>query len=709
MNNLADYNYYDQLKPTFDKIFNLYSFAGLSESSYEQIVISCLEDNHYDEDNLKSPIEFFKPKVIDAIHTFIKEKLATGDITIIKNYIKETFPIKTTYNKALDSLDKLNSFLSAVDYTLSPEEIMTLISDAEPLKESLTAIYNKDQKRISKGDISEYDEETENFLQAYCMQQGILTDIDDEDIEKEFLEAQQDLLQIEGKGDGFEEDTSYQEDKNYIPDSVKCFFKLAGSHPLLDKDKTYELLEKAHTGNKSAQDLLINSNLRLVISIAKKFRGRGLPLEDLFQEGTLGLMTAIERFDCSRETKFSTYAYYWIWQSINRSVEDTGRNVRIPVHAQGEIRKINKVKEKFFDENKREPNITEIAQLVGISEKRVLDLLYASLEPVSINRKVNDDSDTELENFIVMDSDSEYDKIIEEINAHEIIKILTEVGLTPMQMEIMLLRYGVGQDSPLSLETIAKRYGVSRQAINQHEKLAFRKIIKSSKIEQYAQYTDDPDKAIQTLRALREKVADPKYNHKKELKRLQKEGEINMRKSKQDLLTSLNITEEEFTKTLAPRLSPEEFSLLQQRFTDGYGLVTEIPIPKDEYSKIYSTIIPKLRRWISKKDQASIENGSSNKKPVIASVPTETQQPDPIITKLATSDDQTLDDFIKDISDECIAMEERIETKNKKLKQAVELYDKFVRLQQIEADLDGKIATKVGEYAQAKGKVYGKK
>ena len=274
-----------------------------------------------------------------------------------------------------------------------------------------------------------------------------------------------------------------------LDDPVKAYLKEIGQVPLLSAEEEQTLARAARAGDADARRRLSEANLRLVVSVAKRYAGRGLPFLDLIQEGNLGLMKAAEKFEPDRGFKFSTYATWWIRQSITRAIADQGRTIRIPVHLVEHINRVRKTAGELLRKNGREPTAEEIAVRLEMEPDRVRELLQLAQEPVSLDTPVGEEEDAHLEDFI---QDEEAGVPVDEAGRQLLRRELMSVlkSLTPREERVITLRFGLDDGRPRTLEELGKEFNVTRERIRQIEAIALRKLRHPSRAKRLRDYLE---------------------------------------------------------------------------------------------------------------------------------------------------------------------------------------------------------------------------
>lgn len=259
-----------------------------------------------------------------------------------------------------------------------------------------------------------------------------------------------------------------------VTDPVRQYLRDIGKIPLLTASDEIELAKKAEKGEKKSRDKLTSANLRLVVSIAKKYVGRGMSLLDLIEEGNIGLMRAVDKYDWRRGYKFSTYATWWIRQAITRAIADQARTIRIPVHMVETINRFNRTQRKLMQELGREPTPEEVAKTLGIDETKAREIIKVSQEPTSLETPVGDEEDSHLGDFIAdqgLQPDEQATRELLKIHLDEVLD-----SLSPREKRVLQLRFGLEDGKQRTLEEVGKEFGVTRERIRQIEAKAIRKL-----------------------------------------------------------------------------------------------------------------------------------------------------------------------------------------------------------------------------------------
>ena len=318
-----------------------------------------------------------------------------------------------------------------------------------------------------------------------------------------------DVLRMDGKGDLDEElflvDEADLEDEEEIDvehmdlsvpdgisldDPVRMYLKEIGKIPLLSSEDEIELAKEMELGNEEAQKRLAEANLRLVVSIAKRYVGRGMQFLDLIQEGNLGLIKAVEKFDYRKGYKFSTYATWWIRQAITRSIADQARTIRIPVHMVETINRLVRTSRQLLQELGREPTMEEIGKRVDMPAERVAEIMKMSQDPVSLETPVGEEEDSHLGDFIQDDHVTVPQDAAAYTLLHE--QLMEVLGtLTEREQKVLRLRFGLDDGRPRTLEEVGKQFHVTRERIRQIEAKALRKLRHPSRSRKLKDYLDE--------------------------------------------------------------------------------------------------------------------------------------------------------------------------------------------------------------------------
>jgi len=283
---------------------------------------------------------------------------------------------------------------------------------------------------------------------------------------------------------------SLSQDGVDLSDPVKMYLKEIGKVPLLDADKEMELSKRMAEGDERAKKQLVEANLRLVVNIAKKYMGKGLFFLDLIQEGNLGLMKAVSKFDYTKGYKFSTYATWWIRQAITRAIADQARTIRIPVHMVETIHKVTKVSRRMLQEQGREVSDEEIAKEMNMSADKVREIMKIAQDPISLETPIGEEEDSHIGDFI---EDRETPSPADAASYVLLREQLNEVlhTLTPREENVLKLRFGLEDGRTRTLEEVGQQFDITRERIRQIESKALRKLRHPSRYKKLKDYLDN--------------------------------------------------------------------------------------------------------------------------------------------------------------------------------------------------------------------------
>ena len=407
--------------------------------------------------------------------------------------LKETK--KTTKKKADEAVaakkPKKSKKEEATQPELSEEEQARIIQEKFMEKcRGILAIARKKKNVLDYKEIMDYfqdtDYEADKMEKVFEFLEGCNIDVkmndDDEDVEDDIILSDEDDIDIE------KIDLSVP-DGIGLEDPVRMYLKEIGKVPLLSAEEEIEYAQRMEEGDEEAKKRLAEANLRLVVSIAKRYVGRGMQFLDLIQEGNLGLIKAVEKFDYRKGYKFSTYATWWIRQAITRAIADQARTIRIPVHMVETINKLVRVQRQLLQELGREPSPEEIAETMDIPVERVREIQKISQEPVSLETPIGEEEDSHLGDFIQDDNVP----VPAEAAASTLLKEqLVEVlgTLTDREQKVLRLRFGMDDGRARTLEEVGKEFNVTRERIRQIEAKALRKLRHPSRSRKLKDYLD---------------------------------------------------------------------------------------------------------------------------------------------------------------------------------------------------------------------------
>ena len=500
---------------------------------------------------------------------------------VINNLVNKEFKNCKSYNDSIKNLETIEKIFKKLNYIPNPDIIMRLIDENLLLSETIKIIVNKDLDIITKGEINKiFDNDTIILIiESYCMMNNIKIQESEEDNEE------------------FEENIINYEGENI--DIVKLYLNEISRRKLLTLDEEIKLTKRIKDGDEEAKKIFIESNLRLVVSVARKHLNQGLSFLDLIQEGNIGLMKAVDKFDSSKGYRFSTYATWWIRQGITRAISNKSRNVRIPVYLHRRINKFNKVAKELEMKYGREAKIEEIANELKISVKYAQEIYQYKNDSISINLLVGDDKDNELGNIISSKNIGPDEQAMTDLMKFQVKQLLEKCNLKPIEKEVILLRFGFN-NTPMTLGEIGNIYNITGERVRQIEASALMKLRKYKNITDFAEYMENPKEAINNIEIYRKKYKNSGSNTKSFLKNVRREKEDdNMVKTIYEYFK--NYSKEEVDKVLST-LSDESLELIRIRYGDDLTVPVNNKLTEEQRKKFYGSVMAQIKRLLENPD-----------------------------------------------------------------------------------------------------------
>ena len=463
----------------------LSSYDDIFKLAVDKSASDILEGNNVEEE---ITIEKYLKESIDQSIGIVFTSMKGERVKIFNEFFNNNLTLTSSNKKNLKEFSKIAAFFKDICYLPTQADTLEIVKSNKVLEKSIGRLVDKNLGRIRTTDfsIAMDDEIIISFIEAYCLKNDISLVEDTELNDEEYTRLLND-------------------DSTYMSDSVKIYMRSL-SKPLLTPEEELYLASEFKKGNKTAKNELIERNLRLVVNIAKKYVGRGQPFLDLIQDGNIGLMKAIDKFEPGKGYKLSTYAFWWIHQSISRGIFHNSRTIRIPVYIHEKLNRYEKEVAALTDKIGREPSIKEVADLLKISTDEVQKLYEVNKDATSINIPVGDEGNNEL-GELIPDRTVSIERDYERRELRENVKKLIEnANLSEREKFIIKLRFGIDQpnESTASLREISKIIGVCVEAVRQIETKALRKLRTSRKIKGFEIYMDNPDKALTNLQLLKQ-------------------------------------------------------------------------------------------------------------------------------------------------------------------------------------------------------------
>lgn len=588
MNNIAklDINdIYNMFSSSFNKIYKKYSFINIDRNEFKSMVRETINEtkNNYDGEieYEKYLIKALNRKILGLIRLDMKDQTKLFDI--INNYINQEFSKDIDYNSAINSFDKLENFLELCECSLTLDIIERLVKENSLINKLLITIYEVDREDIFNDSYEgTYNDLVVYFIQMFCKVHNIKI--------KENEIKYSDMGAFASRS------------------STDIYLREIQNYKLLTREEELDMIKRYKSGEIEVRDEFLSRNLKLVVSIAKKYLGRGVALIDLIQEGNMGLMKALDEFDLSRECRFSTYATNWIKSYITRYIAGKSRNISLPNHFFYELGIFRKVYTNLEKQLDRKPTISELADKTGKNKDVVLRYFDYLNDTKSLSDKVGDEDDTEFSYFISSSDESLETIAIKKDLSSGLTELLNKCHLKPRELEVLMLRYGLNGDDPLTLEEIGRKYNLTRERVRQMESSALMRIRRSPYVKLFAEYTSNPAKSMENIKKMREAYIDNPRSFKKDIISEEERKPAPRAKNIYTIFSNSGYTKEELDIAIN-ELSEEEIELLKSRYGEDLTEMPTIRNKRNEYTKKFiQELFPKLRRIIKNNREKNMDD-----------------------------------------------------------------------------------------------------
>ncbi len=447
-NHLSIQKIYSIILPLIDKLYNEYNYSEITKQEYNAIIMSTISQNINNLENTKSDYlnTYFERYFITNLNEYVTSKMSNekNSYRIISNYINNNIKLSNDYENCLEQFRKIIRFFNNLNYNPQPDLYINLINSNEIMNNLLKIIIDNNLQQNNIQQIF-YGEISNSILEIYCdlnqidLPENLSRTTTDTQLNEQILNA------------------------HYDRDMLQKYYK-AISQPLLTKEEEINLFNKKASGDRLARKELIERNLKLVVSIANRYRIDNVPFFDIIEDGNLGLIKAIEKYDVTKNCKFSTYATWWIRREIVNSLKYQSKNVKISNNFFARIHKYREIEKELTIKLGRVPSIGEIAQELGLNINDVILIKDILKDTISLNENIKEDADETLIDFIASNDDVEQDAI-DSISNRNLICLLKN-NLSPKEFNILTMSFGLNGSNRYTDNAIGKKLGVTRQYIN---------------------------------------------------------------------------------------------------------------------------------------------------------------------------------------------------------------------------------------------------
>ena len=449
----------DQLREKLDKVIKEYSYIKVSDEYLNKIIGAGVKNI-----NAGSRYDIVEAQLVEQLTTvfndYIRKKIDEDDYSkLVDAFVKK---------KKIDNINdlyKLTELFASADRSLDIEICEGLIESNKTISNIVSSFVRKNERKINNGEF----DNNNVFIETYCIYNKIEMGDEIEDLDEDNLE-----------------EISSEEDSATLT-LFGQYNKEISKTRLLTKEEEIDYFKRLSNGEVEVKNDILKANLRLVVSIAKKYIGRGVDFMDLIQEGNIGLMTAINRFDYTKGYKFSTYATHWIKQAIGRYVGDHSRTIRLPIHINEKLYKVRKIQRQILEKTGKEATINELSKQTGFSISKVKELLDLK-ECTSLEAKIKSEDESTLGDFVPSESEGPEELAIDKTLKENLEDILNE--LDEREKNVIILRFGLNGDAPQTLQQVGNVYNITRERIRQIEALALGKLKRKRKVKYLSEYIE---------------------------------------------------------------------------------------------------------------------------------------------------------------------------------------------------------------------------
>lgn len=578
---------YKEILPTIKNVYFTFNFLSISEEELKIISYEIIEESkkHYNDKILYT--KYISKALSKYLKVKVSEKLQNEKDTVelICNYIDKNISLSEDSN--IEELNRFARALTSIGVDITPEILKVLLLENKTINDLFSIIFNRYKNSIKNGKMETIFSNTKtiSLMEMYC----IVNNID------------------------IKEDDEINDFQSSSIDTVRDYLNEIGRIPLLSIEEEKELATKAQSGDKKAREKLINANLRLVVSVAKRYLGNGQPFQDLIQEGNIGLMQAVEKYNPNLGFRFSTYATWWIRQHITRSLSNNSRNIRIPAHKLDKVRNYFKKSQELSALLGREPSIEEMMEELKISKSEAIELHNLSSDTISLNIAIDEDEEMELMDKLE-DEDVDIERDCDLMSLREqLLEIMYDDTFKERDREVLLLRFGFKTGREMTLEEVGKVFNVTRERVRQIEARALKQLRYRKKTRGLSIYTDNPDQALKKLDIYKGKYASNPVDHKTYLKDEKPQENKKANIIHENPATVKNIYEifdnynEKQIDEVIELLSLSDRELLKLRF--GTNLHSpDLTNSTDEIRyKFYKLLVPKMRKELEEKNPQKVK------------------------------------------------------------------------------------------------------